>query len=294
MQSTDIPAKLPVPFAASGDKNSIPNTSLIGITPGAASFPDGFPPLTSQAITAGGIPPTREDFNGAFFALSAAVRWLQAGGLAVYDSAFSTAIGGYPNGAVLRRSDKLGFWVSTADNNTTDPDGGSPANWTSIASVRSVFGRTGAVVAATGDYAVAQVTGAAPLASPAITGTPTAPTAATGTISTQLATCAFANPAFSAAGNGYVKLPSGIIIQWATVFVGDPPSVGGTTGTLTFPVAFSSACFACSVSTIETSGNGAVVASLTGAPSTTGAPWRLQEWQALAQSASIVFVAIGV
>lgn len=39
------------------------------------------------------------------------------------------------------------------------------------AAVLSVFGRTGAVVAATGDYTVAQVTGAAPLASPAFTGT---------------------------------------------------------------------------------------------------------------------------
>lgn len=57
--------------------------------------------------------------------------------------------------------------------------------------VSSVFGRSGAVVATTGDYAVAQVTGAAPLASPGLTGTPTAPTAAPGTNTTQLATTAF-------------------------------------------------------------------------------------------------------
>ncbi len=41
--------------------------------------------------------------------------------------------------------------------------------------VTSVFGRTGAVVAASGDYSVAQVTGAAPLASPTFTGTLTLP-----------------------------------------------------------------------------------------------------------------------
>lgn len=57
--------------------------------------------------------------------------------------------------------------------------------------VTSVFGRTGAVVAAIGDYTVAQVTGAAPLASPALTGTPTAPTATVGTNTTQVATTAF-------------------------------------------------------------------------------------------------------
>ena len=58
--------------------------------------------------------------------------------------------------------------------------------------VSSVFGRTGDVVATTGDYAVANVTGAAPTASPAFTGVPTAPTASFGTNTTQLATCAFA------------------------------------------------------------------------------------------------------
>lgn len=41
--------------------------------------------------------------------------------------------------------------------------------------VSSVFGRTGVVTAQSGDYTVAQVTGAAPLASPVFTGTPTVP-----------------------------------------------------------------------------------------------------------------------
>lgn len=69
------------------------------------------------------------------------------------------------------------------------------ANWqellTPTSPVTSVFGRTGAITAASGDYTVAQVTGAAPLASPALTGTPTAPTAATATNTTQIATTAF-------------------------------------------------------------------------------------------------------
>lgn len=57
--------------------------------------------------------------------------------------------------------------------------------------VASVFGRTGTVAATTGDYTVSQVTGAAPLASPALTGVPTAPTADNGTNTTQIATTAF-------------------------------------------------------------------------------------------------------
>jgi hypothetical protein len=57
--------------------------------------------------------------------------------------------------------------------------------------VTSFNTRTGAVVPASGDYTVAQVTGAAPLASPSLTGVPVAPTAAVGTNTTQLATTAF-------------------------------------------------------------------------------------------------------
>lgn len=43
--------------------------------------------------------------------------------------------------------------------------------------VTSVFGRTGVVTAQSGDYSVGEITGAAPLASPAFTGTPTTPDA---------------------------------------------------------------------------------------------------------------------
>jgi Pectate lyase superfamily protein len=78
--------------------------------------------------------------------------------------------------------------------------------------VSSVFGRTGAVVVQSGDYSVSQVTGAAPLASPALTGVPTAPTATTGTNTTQIATTAFVNataiadtPAATFTTNGTVK-----------------------------------------------------------------------------------------
>lgn len=59
--------------------------------------------------------------------------------------------------------------------------------------VTSVAGKTGAVTLVVGD-----VSGAAPLASPALTGTPTAPTATTATNSTQIATTAFVQAVVSA------------------------------------------------------------------------------------------------
>jgi hypothetical protein len=52
--------------------------------------------------------------------------------------------------------------------------------------VTSFNGRTGPVTSQTGDYIVSQVTGAAPLASPALTGTPTTPTPAGGDTSAQI------------------------------------------------------------------------------------------------------------
>ncbi len=77
---------------------------------------------------------------------------------------------------------------STTVNGQTCALGGT---CTIAAGVSTVFGRAGAVVAASGDYGVGQITGAAPLASPALTGTPTGPTASVGTNTTQLATTAF-------------------------------------------------------------------------------------------------------
>lgn len=74
---------------------------------------------------------------------------------------------------------------------TTDGANPQQTSWTNAGAVSSVFTRVGAVVAVSGDYTVAQVTGAAPLASPTFTGTPAAPTAAVGTNTTQIATTAF-------------------------------------------------------------------------------------------------------
>lgn len=83
----------------------------------------------------------------------------------------------------------------------------NPSGGGGVAGVSSWNSRTGAVTPQTGDYTVSQVTGAAPTASPALTGTPTGPTAAPGTDTTQLATTAFVEAAFT--GAVQLVLPSG-------------------------------------------------------------------------------------
>lgn len=131
MQASNAPLKSAVPFADSGNKNAIPVASQIGVTPGAASFTDGFPPLTMTPLAAGGVPPYGADFNGILNFLSAAARWQQAGGAYPYDAAFSAAIGGYPQGAMLKKSLGAGYWLNLAENNTTNPDSGG-ANWIAL------------------------------------------------------------------------------------------------------------------------------------------------------------------
>ena len=66
----------------------------------------------------------------------------------------------------------------------------------------------------------------------ALAGVPTAPTAANGTNTTQLATTAFAYGMASKAANGYLKLPNGLIMQWGSV---------AANTSVTFPIAFPTA-----------------------------------------------------
>lgn len=124
MQLSSAPAKLVEAFAINGAKNTIPVPSQILITPGAASYNDGFPPLTMTAVASGGIPPSGEDMNGILNATSAVDVWMSAGAGFPYDSVFSAAIGGYPKGSRVLAASGAGYWFSTTDNNVTDPDTG--------------------------------------------------------------------------------------------------------------------------------------------------------------------------
>jgi hypothetical protein len=133
MQVASSPPKLPKVWGQNaGDPfiRPIPVDSQIGINAGFASLNDGFPPLTMTPIPAGGIPPFGQDMNGILKQVTQTQQWQQAGGIWQFDAAFVTAIGGYPAGAILNSRVVLGRrWMSTVDNNMTDPDSVSAANW---------------------------------------------------------------------------------------------------------------------------------------------------------------------
>ena len=110
MQTQQTPQVLEQPFAAQGDKNTIPNAAT---GTNKASLQEGFPPITGQPINQGGIPPERQDFNGAMNLNSQFYFAFQNGWWPTFTQEVSDAIGGYPQGAVL--------WLFDTDNNVYTP-----------------------------------------------------------------------------------------------------------------------------------------------------------------------------
>lgn len=301
MSSTLVtPLLISEPFGAGASNPTyinlpIPVPSQISTTVNAASFTDGFPPSTMTPEASGGLPFFGQDMNGILYMISAYCANFAAGALSKYNSTLSTAISGYPLGAVLVNTNGNGVWINQVDGNTTNPDSGG-ANWLPAARVGSVnialsgsdvtltalqavlpyiafFGTisaninvilptnagqgwilanatsgaftvtaktsagTGVVIPPTGaaaptsiycDSANIQNTGVstaglAPINSPALTGTPTAPTASPATSNTtQIATTAFTQAAITAALALYAPLAS-------PIFSGNPTAPTPTT-----------------------------------------------------------------
>ncbi len=400
--------------------NPIPNADPG--TPGRASMELGFPPATMTPKTSGGTPPFGQDMNGILYLLSSHAMAVQAGQPYLFDSALSTAIGGYPKGIVLGMADETGLWINQAAGNTTDPDGGSAANWQplfrygpttvgglvggvytlsaieaaadllvfagvlgsnqqvvvpntyrqwlvvnattgsfsltvktaagsgvvipqgGLAAPTQVYGDTtnvypavapitlptsvaptpdsialrdnvgqlfatlfnsnasssnptidtvgvwtvdgflrkismgnfeaqmqlaniaGQLVNAQVPYAVILQWAATLFTSPAFTGTPTAPTAAPGTSTTQVATTAFVNPGNSLLANGYYVFPGGFKVQW-----GFKTRVGSSAELVSFPSAFASSVFGIVASPKQAAGDAlGQVPTITGTPNTSG------------------------
>lgn len=76
---------LTTPIAASGDKTIPPATAMEAGT-GRLSQEGGWDEWTSKPIGEGGVPPKREDFNGALYLLSQMLIWYQQGGLMQYSA----------------------------------------------------------------------------------------------------------------------------------------------------------------------------------------------------------------
>uniref|UniRef100_A0AAU8KUW4 Tail protein n=2 Tax=unclassified bacterial viruses TaxID=12333 RepID=A0AAU8KUW4_9VIRU len=113
------PTLITTPFAENGDKNIIPES--VGAEPQNATMQAGFPPITQQKISEGGIPPERNDFNGMFNLVTQHLVHLNNGMSYEFDQEHADKIGGYPLNARLML-DNGDIVKSTVANNTANPN----------------------------------------------------------------------------------------------------------------------------------------------------------------------------
>lgn len=135
MNSSDIPSRIVKSFGVNGLKNTIPvDSSTSTDSNGVATFDKGFPAITMQPLSAGGIPPSGKDMNGALFAVSAQQQWFNAGMTYPFNQSFSDAVSGYPKGAIVPSSLYTGQWLNLNESNGTPPESptGSNTGWVPI------------------------------------------------------------------------------------------------------------------------------------------------------------------
>lgn len=138
------------PFCEAGDK-TIPTD--VPSAEGRTSLPLGFPPETQKPIRAGGIAPSRWDFNGILYMLSALAYWQQAGGQWKYDPSFS-----YEPPSFCYYGDQL--WYCIGENgpktaNAAVVPGTDTAYWVDLLwfiAGKKYCSRTGNSIKLTGDY----------------------------------------------------------------------------------------------------------------------------------------------
>ncbi|MEY0003312.1 hypothetical protein AB7W62_14280 [Morganella morganii] len=105
------------PFAKNGQKNVIPENYETSMEGNQATWDQGFGQITMLPVTAGGLPPKGQDFNGIFNQISESIVYLSQGGRFKFSAEYAEAIGGYPKGAILQSDDEKKEYLSLIDNN---------------------------------------------------------------------------------------------------------------------------------------------------------------------------------
>lgn len=133
MAGAPTPTLIVESFGASAGGGSITSPIPKASTgvPGRASYDTGFPPITMIPVTAGGVNPFGQDFNGILKDLSSNIAALTGGQQYQFSAAFAAANGGYASGAVLQNaSNPLAYWINMVSGNSNNPDTGG-TGWVS-------------------------------------------------------------------------------------------------------------------------------------------------------------------
>ena len=209
-----------VPFALNGKKNTIQVTRQTNQDEEDATLTEGFPDVTMIKESVGGKAPKGLDFNGIFYLLSVDTVHRQSGQQIQYDATYATNIGGYKKGAILQSTSLTKSYISTVDNNTTDPDSTASSGW-------NVYAYTPIATSTTlGTVKIADT-----LTS---TATDTALTANQGRVLNESIGSLFSNNSINTS-NGYQYLGK-LLIQWGTVDYDSYP--GEIQVNINFPIPF--------------------------------------------------------
>ncbi|MHA1040046.1 phage tail protein [Enterobacter ludwigii] len=129
MNSSDTPSRITKAFGVNGLKNTIPvDSSSTTDNNGVATFDKGFPEVTMQPLSAGGIPPSGKDMNGVLYSTTIQQQWQNAGMTYPFSQSFSDAVSGYPKGAIVPSSVYTGQWLNLNEANGTSPESPTGAN----------------------------------------------------------------------------------------------------------------------------------------------------------------------
>lgn len=116
-------------------------------------------------------------------------------------------------------------------------------------------------------------------------------TRALGSSGLQIATTAFVNPGSLISTSGFTRLPSGLIMQWGRISVGDiPGNPSLDTGTVAFALAFPTAVLTMQLTVAD--GSDAVIGSIK-SMSATQFSWSIREIVGNVQAATLHWFAIG-
>ena len=290
--------------------NPIPVASQIGITPGAASYADGFPPLTMTPPGSGGKNPFGQDENGILLALSANIAALTGGQFWPFDATWAAANGGYALGAVVSILGGYGFWINKVSGNLNNPDttAAATSGWARLIAYgnETLGGLTNANVTLTADQAAppniifeGTLTGNVQIIFPTWTNQWAVTNLTTGAFSLTCKTAsgtgviiaqgtqpsliigdgtniqALYQPATS--GVGWFQLPGGQIFQYGLVANG-----GAGPTAVTFPIRFPTACLSLVSQNVNVQGTITQASvTATGFVSTNGAVGSSTYWQAI-------------